>query len=110
MELWKSALFYAAGISVLAHVALCFLLRRSLLERPQVLCEFFAIPNERLIGDLGVRLLRARYYIPWKSMPIDMQSMSRGQLSLLTLARITGVLMPICWLSFLALSFIQATR
>jgi hypothetical protein len=102
-------LFYLAGFALLAHIALCLLLQRGLLDNPTVLRELFATPNERLVGNLQFRLLRVRYYLPWRPAPPSLDAMSPGGRIMLNFARATGILMPLCALAFLVLSFIQAT-
>ncbi len=101
-------LLYMAGVALLAHIALCFALQRGPGENRAVLREIFATPNERLLGSSSFRLLRARYYLPWRPVPGDLRSMTSGQRLMLTLAQISGLLMPICFLFFIAASVIQA--
>jgi hypothetical protein len=102
-------LFFLAGFALLAHVTLCLLLQRGLLDNQTVLRELFATPNERLVGNSPFRLLRVRYYFPWRPVPRSRQPMSLSQRVMLNFARATGLLMPVCALAFLALSFVRAT-
>jgi hypothetical protein len=98
-----------AGIALLTHIALCWVLL-NVLNDPDVLRELFAIPNEWAVGKSRFRLLRARYYLPWRSVPGDPQSLSQGQRTLFRLAQMTGLLMPLCALGVIALSMIQASQ
>src|SRR5258708_32623012 len=102
-------LFFIAGCALVAHIALCLLLQNMLLNNTAALNKLFAIPNERLVKKSGFRLLRVRYYFLWQQTSQSL-GMSRGENVLFNLAKATGLLMPICALSFIALSVIQALR
>jgi hypothetical protein len=105
-------LFFIAGSSLLAHIALCLLLQNMLLNNSVALNELFAIPNERLVKKSRfrlLRLLRVRYYFLWQQTSQSL-GISRGENVLVSLAKITGLLMPICSLGFIALSIIQAFK
>ena len=101
-------LFFIAGSALLAHIALCLLLQNRLTGNTAALNELFASPNERLIKKSSFRLLRVRYYLAWRLTPQSLQVMSLGHRVLFTFAKMTGLLVPICSLGFLALSAIQA--
>jgi hypothetical protein len=102
-------LFYMAGVALLAHIALCLLLQHGLIDDPTVLRELFVTPNKWAVGNSRFQLLRARYYLPWRSVPGNLQSMSRGQRALFRLAQVTGLLMPLCALASTALDVIRAS-
>ena len=101
-------LFNAAGAALLMHLVICWLLKRSLSANAEMLQDLFAIPNQDLVGNSGFQLLRVRYYIPWKSTSNEIKSMDGSQRLMLNLTRITGVLVPLCALVFLALAASQA--
>jgi hypothetical protein len=100
-------LFFIAGCALLGHIALCLLLQRRLVSNTVALDKLFAIPNERFVKKTSFRLLRVRYYFSWQQTSQSL-GMSRGESVLLNLAKITGLLLPICSLGFIALSVIQA--
>jgi hypothetical protein len=101
-------LFNVAGAALLMHLVICWLLKNGLAENAEMLQELFATPNRGLVGKSGFQLLRARYYVPWKFTSNTIKSMSRSRRLMLNLARITGVLVPLCALAFLALAASQA--
>ena len=102
-------LFDVAGAALLMHLILCWLLKGSLTANAEVLQELFAIPNQGLVKSSSFQLLRVRYYIPWKSsLSNGIRSMNGFQRLILCLARITGLLVPLCALAFLALAAFQA--
>jgi hypothetical protein len=85
-------LFYVAGIALLSHFALCFLLQHRLRDNLPARRELFATPNEVVGGPSRFKLLRARYYLLWGQGPTSRQTMSSGQIILFNFARTTGLL------------------
>jgi len=102
-------LFDIAGIALIVHIALCSMLMRGLRDNSAMLDELFAVPNGRIVGRSSFRLLRVRYYLPWISVR-SLGPIGGGTRVILILAQISGLLMPICALSFLALATVLATR
>jgi hypothetical protein len=82
-------LFFAAGACLIAHFAFCAILQQRLRGRDDAFREFFAIPNEPLIrgGNVEIRLLRARYYLPWTRSKAELDAMDR---TILAAAQLTG--------------------
>jgi hypothetical protein len=106
-ELLLNVVFYVAGVALLVHLAICWLLQRSLTSNPDALQELFASPNQ-VLGKSRFQLLRVRYYVPWRAASSILPSMDVPQRLMLTLARISGILVPLCFLIFFALSASQA--
>jgi hypothetical protein len=97
-------LFYVAGTALLVHLVICWLLQRSLAANDETLKELFAIPNQGLGVKSRFQLLRFGYYLPWKAASHQTKSMDGAQRLMLRSARVTGVLVPLCALVFLALA------
>jgi hypothetical protein len=103
-------LFFAGGGCLHAHLGICSWAQRRLSDHEDLRRRLFAIPNEILMRDSGVevRLLRARYYLPWVRISLgDVQLDSLSRIAL-TLARVTGLVTPIALLAFFVASFVQA--
>lgn len=101
-------LLVVGGSALLAHCALCFFLQRRLRDRPDVLRALFAIPNSAIVKESSVRLLKARYYLLWRRLPEDLESIDPTSGTMLILARLTGLLMPVGLLGFIGISIFQA--
>jgi hypothetical protein len=54
---------------MLAHLGLCLLLRRGLTDNKVAEEDLLSVPNRPLGTPSSIRLLRARYYLPWQSLP-----------------------------------------
>jgi hypothetical protein len=107
-EFVMDMLFYVAGTALLAHLVICWLLQNSLAANAETLKELFAIANQGLVGKSRFQLLRVCYYLPWKATSNQTKSMDGPQRLMFSFARITGVLVPLCALSFLTLAASQA--
>lgn len=99
--------FIIAGASLVAHVVLCFLTQRYLRRYPDLLERMFAIPLEALSEGRGVRLLRARLYLPWVRTGTWRIQDDRFLRILILATRLTGLAMPFAALAFIALSTVQ---
>lgn len=108
MERAINIAFNIAGAALLTHLVICWLMKNSLVANDAALRQLFAVPNQRLVGSSGFQLLRVRYYLPWRATPAGIDSLSGSQRVMLGLAQVTGLLVPICALVFLALSAVQA--
>jgi hypothetical protein len=108
LERYTELLIYIAGAAILLHVALCLALQRVLRDHVETLQELFAIPNEPLSDGHGVRLLRARYYLPWHDTPPIVSRTTRSVRLMLVIARFSGVLAPAAFIAFFALEFMQS--
>jgi hypothetical protein len=101
-------LLVIGGSALLAHAVLCQLLQRRLRDRSDLLQALFAIPNEAILKDSSFRLLKARYYLSLHMLPEEVRSLDHTSRTILTLARLTGLLMPVCLLTFLGMSVQEA--
>jgi hypothetical protein len=95
-------LFYAGGMAMLAHIALCALLVRGLSDNDAAKEALMAIPNRPLTPATSIRLLRARYYLPWQSLPPAIDELDPWIRRTLMAARITGLLFVVSMLGFFA--------
>jgi hypothetical protein len=104
-------LFFFAGVCLLAHMVLCFMLLRRLREQKDLIQRLFAVPNEVLLkgSDIDVKLLRARYYWPFARLDLGNEQLDVLDRCYLLAARITGFMMPACSVMFFAVQFIQAS-
>jgi hypothetical protein len=84
-------LFFAGGAAMLAHFALCALLVRGLANDGAAKEALMAIPNRPLAPTSSIRFLRARYYLPWQSLPPTMNALEPWVRRTLLTARITGL-------------------
>jgi hypothetical protein len=103
-------LFQVAGVAMVAHVVLSQVLRFMVGWKSSVALELFAVPNAPLVPDLGVRLLNAKYFLPWVPSPIAMHSQPFFTRLIFWLTRITGPLFPLAMLSIFVGAFVIATR
>jgi hypothetical protein len=94
--------FFAGGAAMLAHIALCALLVRGLANNGAAKEALMAIPNRPLAPTSSIRLLRARYYLPWQSLPPTIHEMEPWVRKTLLTARITGLLFVVSMVGFLA--------
>lgn len=84
-----------------AHVALSLALRALVRGNGTLAAELFAIPNEWIGRSWGLRLLRARYYLPWRQAPSEMRQQDLLARITFVLARLTGLVVPVAMLAFL---------
>ena len=91
--------FYVAGHTMLAHVALCFLLRRGLVGNLELESTLMAGPNGRLGSGFDFRLLRLRYSLLSVKVPTGVQSLKPWVRTILTMTRVTGIMFPVSLLS-----------
>jgi hypothetical protein len=100
-------LFSVAGVALLGHIVFCSALRRRLRDRDDVIRELFAVPNSFITGGVGPRLLRLRYYLRWREPAAD--SLEGDALSriLLSCASVSGLIVPIAFLAFLVVPFVE---
>jgi hypothetical protein len=101
--------FFAAGVAMFAHVALCALLIRGLENHGAAKEALMAIPNRPLATTSGIRLLRARYYLPWQSLPPSMNELELWVRRTLQAARITGLLFVASVFGFLVAEVASAS-
>jgi len=95
-------LFFAGGVAMLVHLALCALLVRGLATNGALKVALIAIPNRPLAPTSSIRLLRARYYLPWQSLPPTINELEPWVRRTPQTARITGLLCVVSMVGFLA--------
>lgn len=93
---------------MLAHIALCALLVRGLANNGAAKEALMAIPNRPLAPTSSIRLLRARYYLPWQSLPPTIIELEPWVRRTLLTARITGLLFVVSMVGFLAAEVARA--
>jgi hypothetical protein len=101
--------FFAGGVAMLAHIALCALLVRGLADNGAAREALMAIPNRPLAPTSSIRLLRARYYLPWQSLPPTLNQLDPWTRRILQAARISGLLFVVSMLGFLAAEVASAS-
>ena len=104
------ALLQIGGYAMLAHIALSMALRGLVRENDMLATKLFAIPNEWTGRSWGLHLLRARYYLLWRSAPREMRQQSPLARITFLLTRLTGLAVPIAMLTFLAGAVWLGTR
>lgn len=111
MNALLDGLFFIGGGSLLAHFAVCTWVRSRLSDHHDLLRALFAIPNEVLLRGSGIelRLLRARYYLPWVRVPLNDVQLDLLDRIALSLARVTGLVVPTALLAFFVAAFVQAS-
>jgi hypothetical protein len=103
-------LLLAAGIAMLAHVVLSRAAVRSLADYPSVLTDLFAVPNQPLGTPEGFRLMRVRYFWPFRALPEAARSLDPGIQRLLQATRQAGFCFACAMLGYLGTLFIEASR
>jgi hypothetical protein len=68
-----------------------------------------AIPNRPLAPTSRIRLLRARYYLPWQSLPPSARNLESWVRRTLLASRITGLLFVAAMFGFLVAVFAEAS-
>ncbi len=104
------ALFLIAGSCMMAHLVLSQILRALVRWKSPLAMELFAVPNAPLVPDLGVRLLNAKYFLPWVPAPIPMNIQPPSVRLVFWLTRATGAAFPLVMLAIFAFGFFIATR
>jgi hypothetical protein len=94
--------FWAGGVAMFAHIALCALLVRGLENDGASKEALMAIPNRPLAPTSNIRLLRVRYYLPWQSLPATINELEPWVRGTLLTARITGLIFIVSMVGFLA--------
>ena len=103
-------LFTLAGLAMCTNV-LCSLILLAILHNVPLAGELFALPNAWLGPRprwLGIRLLRAKFFLPWVPSPSGLSESSAGARIVFFLARFSGAAIPLAILAFLASAFIIA--
>jgi hypothetical protein len=109
----------AAGVGMLLHIALCAVVLRALRgsEHRAIVGELFAVPNQwlgapdqtRVLG-VQIRLLRVRYFFPFRALPPGASELQPWVGASLFGARLGGLTFACGMLGFLATVLIEAGR
>lgn len=92
------------------HLALCLVLRRGLAGQRAVEDELFAVPNRLLGTPYFMRLLRVRYFLPFRALPEGTHLLEPWVRATLLAARLTGLCILCAILGFFATAFVEAGR
>ncbi|MDE0855415.1 MAG: hypothetical protein OSA97_13435 [Nevskia sp.] len=106
------AIFKIAGWGMGAHVVLSLLLLAILGDDP-LADELFALPNAWLGPRprvFGVRLLRAKYFLPWIAPPGSMTRQPLAVQGLFWMARLAGAAFPCLMVVFFVMSFVESVQ
>jgi hypothetical protein len=106
MSIWIETAFQIAGLALITHLVFCMILRRRLRDHEGTVQELFAVSNG-LLGGGGPRLLRMRYYWPWTRVAA-IDALDANDRVILSVTRVSGLVMPLAVLAFLAMSVAQA--
>ena len=105
-------LFALAGLAMCTNV-FCSLVLLAKLHDDPLAGELFVLPNAWLGPRprwLGLRLLRAKFFVPWVPSPPALSESSFGIRAVFLLARISGAAFPLAILAFLASAFVLAAH
>jgi hypothetical protein len=106
------SLFVLAGIAMGVHLLCSIVLLVATYDTP-LARELFAMPNAWLGPQpkwLGLRLLRAKYFLPWVPSPHGMRECALATRIVFSVARTSGMAFPLLVLAFLAAGFVGASR
>ena len=95
---------------MLAHIALCVVLRMLLRGDAELSSVLFLAPNAWLGFNLGPKLLRAKYFMPRAQVPEEMNEQSLSVRATFLLARTSGGLVPLLLLAFLGYGVYTGVR
>jgi hypothetical protein len=105
-------LFNIAGFALILNV-LCSLFLFAKLHNEPLSAELFALPNAWLGPRprwLSLRLLRAKFFLPWVPSPPAMSEYSISTRATFFLARASGVAFPLAIFAFLVGVFVFASH
>ena len=95
---------------MLLHIALSTIARRGLGSHPLIEAELFAVPNGWLgMPDL-IRLLRVRYFLPFRALPVGSHMLEPWVRATLLAARVSGLIFICATLGFFMAAFVEAGR
>ena len=103
-------LFYVAGWSMLLNLGLSLVVSRALstADYRAIRDELFAVPN-RLLGTPDLfRLLRVRYFLPFRALPDGASELEPWVLATLWAARFSGLCFVCAILGFFVAMFAAA--
>ena len=101
-------LFNLAGFAMMLHV-LCSLFLLAKLHNDPLSGELFVLPNAWLGSQprwLSLRLLRAKFFVPWAQSPLAMSESSFATCAIFWVARLSGTVFVLAIFAFLASIFI----
>lgn len=97
-----------AGVTMGAHI-FCSLILLVTLRNDPLATELFALPNAWLgtrPSWLTIRLLRAKFLLPWVPTPAAMSECSSTTRAVLYIARGSGAVFPLAMIAFLVAVFV----
>lgn len=104
------AMIVVGGGALVAHVLLCIVLQFRLRDHEDLARRLLAIPNRALLDDTtGVRLLRARYYLPWVRSGTDDSELDVVTRLVVAATRITGLIVPVALIGFILASILESS-
>jgi hypothetical protein len=110
IELTMAIVFKIAALGMGLHVVLSILLL-AILRNDSLADELFALPNAWLgprPSPLGLRLLRAKYFLPWVALPGSMAQQPPFVHGLLLISRLAGAAFPCLMIIFLVLMIFES--
>jgi hypothetical protein len=102
------ALLLTAGGAMLVHFALCAIARRGLGRNPAIERELFTVPNRWLGAPDLIRLLRVRYFLPFRALPEGSHVLESWVRTTLLAARVSGLIFVCAIICFFIAVFIEA--
>src|SRR6266702_6612450 len=93
------------GASFMVHIFSSQLLRALVRWRSPLAMDLFAVPNAPIAPDWGFRLLRAKYFLPWRPAPDALKQEPILTRLVFVLASFSGLAMPVLMLLFFASGF-----
>lgn len=109
-HLTSMELFRVGAYLLVAHVAFSFVLQLLLRGDPDSFAALFAVPNRPLVPAHGLRLLRARLFLPWEPAPPAITRASLIVRCMFWGARLTGFVTPLYFLLLLGAAVWVGTR
>jgi hypothetical protein len=105
-------LIIIAGVAMLLHFALCAVARRGLSgDNSQAIEEqLFVVPNRFAGTPRQFSLLRFRYYLPFRTLPLGASELESWVQTAIFAARATGLIFICASLGFFVMAFVEAGR
>jgi hypothetical protein len=98
-----------AFVAMFLHLVLGAIARRGLGDLPALEAKLFAIPN-RALGTPGyIRLLRVRYFLPFRPLPEAASELAAWARTTLSAARFSGLCFLCAFIGFFGALFAQAS-
>ena len=103
-------LLITGGAAMLLHLALCAVARRGLRDMTNRAIDeaLFSVPNRWLGAPDLIRLLRFRYFVPFRALPDGAYLLEPWVRATLLGARICGLYFVCAMVGFIAVQFVEA--